>query len=89
MPGPHQIGEQLGLASVGDGPGGSAHPVVVRVSVMVPGGEDQVAGLDEAGQLGPQSAILRCRRRDDPVGRCAPELRPRQAAAAADSRGRR
>ena len=89
MPGPYQVAEQLGLVLVGDGPGGSAHPVVVGVSVVVPGGQDQVAGSDEAGQLGPQSGLLRCRRRGDPVGRCATGATPRQAAAAAASRGRR
>lgn len=54
MPGPDQKGEQLGPASAGDDPGGSPDPVVVRVPVMIRGGEEQVAGLHDASQLSPQ-----------------------------------
>ena len=54
MPGPHEIPQQLGLASPGGDGCGSARTVVVGVSVVGPGSQDQIAGLEQAGEFGGQ-----------------------------------
>ena len=46
------------MALAGHGAGGSPDAVVVRMSVMVPGGQNQIARSNQTGELGLQPGFF-------------------------------